>query len=360
MTKFQTRKNLYSLLALTFILISVPTSAQREFFKSRQHNTHENLESLENFNSSISLANDLILFNANDFNVYAYDKNSGDLVWRYPSRYKSNIPIHVEDTIAYVATFLDNTEQTAKINTKNGKLIKNLPFGPLATKPIVRKNVLYGTAIYDYGCIVAYDLKTDTVIWSRFLAHGFSRQPYFFKDKIVANAEGDNWVEINYNGSLLDTTCKKKANIYVENIPCIKQFRALTHDRLEIKGKLALKIFGGYFEDGYELAYGPHTTLITREGNLYIFGDKLRQKRTINISAIANLPPSNEPAKIIKVTPDFIWLLFENHLIQYYYNQNKIGKNVNLTQWQPSTCIIELDRLWLVSKNDGLLYGLLI
>ena len=253
---------------IILLLVTTTGYSQKEFFRSQQIFTTEQLST---FYSSVTIHDGLVIFNANDYYLYAYNKIDGSLKWSVETNYKSMIPVFVQDSIIYAAISKKEVHQAAQFNLADGKLIKALPFGPLATKPFIKNGMLYGTAIYNFGCILAYDLKKDTVAWSRFIAHGFSRQPYYFENKIMANAEANNWVALNYNGVLLDTTCKVKAALFVEDIPCVKTFTALTHDGLEIKGVLSDNIFGTNYFDLPEMLTTDNFTVVYMTINSGLF-----------------------------------------------------------------------------------------
>ena len=59
-----------------------------------------------------------------------------------------------------------------------GTLLKTLPVSTIETQPFLKNDILYFTGLYDGGCLIAYDMKTDSVLWKRFLAHGYSKTPY--------------------------------------------------------------------------------------------------------------------------------------------------------------------------------------
>jgi len=99
------------------------------------------------------------------------------------------------------------------------------------------------------------------VIWKKFIAHGVDKQPYFLKDKIIANAEDDNWFELDYNGKLLDTTCEYKANLFVEDIKCVQNFVHLTHDDRGISQYFLQEYFGDY-ENLKVSSYNNYTFLL--------------------------------------------------------------------------------------------------
>ncbi len=346
-----------SLLIVTTILFFASTAySQKEFFRSRQVFKKE---LLDNFYSSVSIYNDLVLFNANDHYLYAYDKNDGTLKWSYETSYKSNIPVFVHDNIVYAGIYSDKEQRSAQLNLSNGNLLKVLPFGPLVTKPVVKNGTLYSTAIYNYGCIIAYDIKRDTVSWSRFVAHGYSRQPYYLKDKILANAEGNNWVELAYDGSLLDTTCKVKPSMFVEGIPCVKNFNAFTHDQREIAGELADDILGEQFEQDPKIITATNVTYTLYEDKLTILGKKLKRTHQVQVSSLAGNPGENDAAAVlVKGDDQYIWILSQHHLLQYDHKKREIITDIDLAAWEPQQVFFDGGNIWLVSKKDGLLYGL--
>lgn len=218
--------------------------------------------------------------------------------------------------------------------------------------------MLYGTAIYNFGCIVAYNLQRDTIAWSRFIAHGFSRQPYYFENKILANAEANNWVALSYDGILLDTTCTEKAALFVENIPCVKKFTALTHDSLEIKGKLSDDIFGTDFFDLPEIVTTENFTVILNGDKLNIISKKLKMKQQVEVSSLTEDLTDNYNTKLLKADDEHIWLLYSNHLLQYNHKTKILTRSIDLTAWQPNSVLLDEENIWLISGKDGLLYGL--
>ncbi|MGZ8536888.1 MAG: hypothetical protein ACXWV9_01435 [Flavisolibacter sp.] len=347
------RTTIYFLaLGLNFIFINA--HAQKEFFRSQQVFSKEHLSTIL---SSIVIHNDLILFNANDYHLYAYNKKDGSLKWATETNYKSSRPAFVQDNIIYAGLYSNKVQQTAQFSLVDGKLIKTLPFGPLETKPLIKNGMLYGTAIYDYGCILAYDLEKDTVTWSRFIAHGLSNQPYYFDNKIMANAEGNNWVALGYDGILLDTICKVKADIFVENIPCIEKYTALSHDRLPIKGKVSAEIFGNDLMDLPEMITTSNTTFALNETKLSILSKKLKIKQQLDLSTLAEDLEDNGNTKLLKADDENIWILFSDHLMQYNHKAKKLVKLTNLSEWQPQTVLLDEENIWLISGKDGLLYG---
>ena len=349
-------KKLFSTCSI-LLFASASVYSQKEFFRSQQVFTQEQMST---FYSSVTIHDSLVIFNANDYHLYAYNKKNGSLKWSVETNYKSTIPVFVKDSIIYGGISKKEIHQAAQFDLTNGNLIKALPFGPLATKPLIKNGMLYGTAIYDFGCILAYDMKKDTVTWSRFIAHGFSRQPYYLENKIMANAEANNWVELGYDGVLLDTTCTVKAALFVEDIPCVKIFTALAHDGLAIKGKLSDDIFGENFMDLPQMITTGNFTFVLNGDKLSIISKKLKIKQQLEVSSLAEDLADDYNTKLLKADDENIWLLYSNHLLQYNHKTKKLIRSTDLTAWQPNSVLLDEENVWLVSGKDGLLYGLLL
>lgn len=338
-----------------FISTVFPAFSQKEFFRSQQVFTDQQLSK---FYSSITIAGDWLLFTANDYQLYAYNKKSQVLQWSFDANYKSSLPVFVQDSIVYAGIFTNDKEQAVQLELASGKFTRLLPFGPLATKPFLRNNTLYGTAIYNYGCMLAYDLEKDTVTWSRFIAHGFSNRPYYLANKIMVSAEANNWVAMGYDGVLLDTNCAEKPDFFVEGIPCVNKFMALAHDGLKIKGKLAKDVFGeGSFESA-GIITTDHLTIILSADKLSILSGKLKKKQQVIIASLAAGLADIENGKLIKATNEDAWLLYGDQLLQYNYKSNSLTRITDLSFWKPQQVLLDEENIWLVSLKDGLLYGL--
>ncbi len=339
-----------------FLLFITSTGyAQKEFFRSQQVFT---AEQMNEFYSSVTLHDSLVFFNANDYTLYAYNRTGGSLKWSYKTSYKSNTPVFVQGNDIFTGIYAEKIERSARLDLANGQLIKVLPFGVLSTKPLIKNGMLYGTALYDYGCIVAYDLAKDTVTWSRFIAHGYSTQPYYLDNKIIANAEGNNWVYLGYDGALLDTTCKVKASMFVEHIPCVKIFKAMTHDGLEIKGKLAEEIMGEESFGTAPMLTSSKFTYVLYDDKLTILSGKLKVKLEVDIASLVPDLTENNNTRLIKADNEKVWMLYRDQLLQYDHQSKKLVRSTDLTNWQPHRVLVDGQNIWLISGKDGLLYGL--
>ncbi|MBO9658505.1 MAG: hypothetical protein J7527_06745, partial [Chitinophagaceae bacterium] len=94
-------KHLLTSLALAF---SSAAFCQEIIFTSAQTFSKEDMKS---FYSSITVNNDWVLFNANDYKLYAYRKN-GTLAWQASIRRKSDIPPFIVENTVWVNGNEDN------------------------------------------------------------------------------------------------------------------------------------------------------------------------------------------------------------------------------------------------------------
>ncbi len=346
-------KNYFFALSL-LLFCEKPGYSQSEFFRSKQGFTKEQLS---NFYSSLVIHDELLLFNANDYYLYAYNKNDGSLKWSVETGYKTTIPVFVQNDIVYSGISKNQIQQAAQFELASGKLIKTLPFGPLATKPFIKNDLLYGTAIYNYGCIIAYDLRRDIVSWSRFIAHGYSRTPYYQQNSIMANAGADNWVKLGYDGALLDTTCAVKSDLFVEVIACVNNFTELSHDGREIKTKLSADVFGQDLMGEPDMLTTEKFTFILNEDKLSVLSGKLKKKQQVRISSLVADLDENGNAKLVKADNENIWLLYGDILLQYNHESKRLVRLTDLATWQPRQVVLDENNIWLISGKDGLLYG---
>ena len=323
--------------------------AQEVFFKSTQSYTGKELGT---FYASITLQHNLLLFNAPDYHLYAYDVNNATEKWNYYLNRKSDIPpFFSANTI-----LANNDEQVIQLDTASGALLKSIPVTRLETAPITKNGILYGTGIYDGGSLFAYHLEKDTLLWKIFLAHGVSEKPYYLPDKIIANAEGNNWLEVAYTGSLTDTTCKPLKDEFPSELPCVKKFLALTHDGKEIRGKMAEKM--GEPERS-NIWYTAKNTILVNHEQLFILGNNLTLKLAQPLSYFTdNMEVSGGPAKILHVDEATLWMLYNDRLIEYNFRKKTLTKTTDLSSWSPHQAILKNNRLWLISRKDGLLYGI--
>jgi hypothetical protein len=346
-------------LKLLFIclLYSSPNMAQTEFFNSKIKFSESQLDK---FYSSFSIDSSQVYFNANDYYVHCYDKKTGVLYWSYYLASKTNTaPIAYRNNLIVSKYSSEYGDKCLQINSKNGDTIQTLVIQSINTKPIFKEHVMYCTGIDGEigGAVIAYDLKKNNIIWGKFIAHGVERQPYYLKDKIIANAEEDNWFELDYNGKMVDTTCEDKANLFVEDIKCVQNYVHRTHDNKCISQAFLHE----YFEDYENLKVSSNTnyTFLLSESKLMILKDNLEIGKEINVDEIVTLPEKaiNDYREILRIDDTSIWFFYNNLVVVYDYINYKTLKTIDLSSWRPHQVVLEDTQLWLISKNDGQLVG---
>ncbi len=332
--------------------------AQTEVFKSDFYLSDDNLS---NFYSSITSDSTQIYINSNDYYLHAFDKKTGELNWSYYLANKSNrAPIIYKNSIIvgkHVSEYIDNCIQ---LNSKSGDTIQTLKIEEIFNQPLFKNDIMYVTAISNDtgGCILAYDLNKNDIVWKQFVAHGVSKQPYFLKDKIVANAEDDNWFDIDYQGVLKDTLCKNQASIFVENIKCINYFKVLSHDNKEIDESFLSKNLGDY--EAFDCKFYDNKTFFLGNETLLIVGKNKKILQKINLNDI--ILPSNENysenKSILKIENTTVWFFINNKIVVYDYQNKFVVQEFDLSEWNSHCVLLENDLLYLISKKDGQLYSL--
>jgi hypothetical protein len=339
-------------ITLFLFLCSAVAMAQTEFFRSKLLFSEDHLS---NFYSSISVDSTQVYFNANDYNVYAHDKKTGVLNWSYASGSKSNNAPKSHRNNVFVGASEGKYEQ---LNAKTGELIRMIKLDELSTQPYIRDTIMYCAAVSAQigGAILAYDLKHNGILWQKHIGHGVSLQPYFFKDKIVANFEENFWFELDYHGNLLD----KDSLCYSKNIdpPFEENYCNVHYDLVNQYNKdIVVKNVSIQNTKYY---YTNEMTVALENDKIKIINDKNIVAKEIEIRKIVKLPGTkiNDYREILKVDDSIVWFFYENMLVVYDFNKNKTVKTYNLSPWTPHQVLLDGNNLWLISKNDGELVGL--
>jgi hypothetical protein len=347
-----------TILSIILFFYSLATLySQKIFFQSKQSFTENELK---NFYSSVAITGNMVLFNANDYKLYAYNLQSGNQLWVTRTGYKTNRPVFVHNNRVYAGYYEDRSENTAILDAGTGTRLKILPIGPLDTKPHVANGILYATAIYDGGCVFAYNIEADSMDWYKFIAHGVSTQPHYGEKEIWANAEADNWFRMDYNGRLLDTSCKEKADMFVSDIPCINVFSRFTHDAKQLTNARVEKLFDGNDIDEIQYYYTAKNSFLLNNEDLVILGDKAKTKARLSIPSLSDslLESDGGIKRILKADDKKIWLLYNNWFVMLDHTNKKIEQQVDLSAWQPHHAVLDGERLWVISQKDGVLYGI--
>lgn len=352
---YNTKKIIINKVILSFVfsLFGNILYSQTEFFNSKIDLSDEQLG---NFYSSISIDSLQVYFMANDYNVYTYDKKTGEKKWSHYAAQKSNAAPNPHQN----HVFINTSNSCEQVNSKTGETIQSLEFQSMGSQPFFKDGIMYCTGVASGGSLMAYDLKSNKILWQEYISHGCETQPYYFKNKIVANAEGGYWKELGYNGKLR----KEKSAILL-----------FTHDQKEISEDFLENYFvvnfGEYFKDYFKnydyenkikVKHGSDfTAAIISGGNKMLFiGNNKKINKVIAISKIITVPETgdNEYKEILKVDDSAIWFVSNNAFCVYDYKNDKTLQIFDLTKWNPYQVILDSDNLWVISKNDGQLYGL--
>ena len=106
--------------SIILLCITISGYSQKEFFRSQQVFTKEQMSS---FYSSITIHEQMVIFNANDYYLYAYNKKDGSLTWFVETNYKSTLPVFVKDNIIYGGISKNEIHQAAQFDLANGNLL---------------------------------------------------------------------------------------------------------------------------------------------------------------------------------------------------------------------------------------------
>jgi outer membrane protein assembly factor BamB len=262
-------------------IFSFTSWSQTEFFNSKIL-IPEN--QLGDFYSSISVDNTQVYFNANNYTVYGYDKKTGVLNWSYYRGTKSNIAPKGYQNYVFVGI---RDSKWMQLNAKTGDTIQTLKIEDHTTQPFFKNDVMYGAAISPEigGVILAYDIKKNEIVWQKYIGHGVSYQPYFLKDKIVANYENQYWFELDYDGNALD----KSENCYSKNTetPFEERFCNIHYDILNQYNKDVAVNNVTIEETKYH--YAQNAAIILKGNKLKIVNEKNKVKKEIVLDKILTL-----------------------------------------------------------------------
>ncbi len=338
------------LLCCTLVLLTLSVSAQKEIFRSEQKFTETQLET---FYSSIGVYDSMVYFKANDYTLYAYNKHTNKLEWKYYMKYKSNSKVYQAGNYLWVNT---GESEGLRLNL-DGTQPKLLPFS-IYSEPFIKNNMLYTTGIFDAGNVLAYSLDADSVAWFRFIAHGCDVKPYYLEDKILANAEGQRWMEVSYSGKLAKG-CDETGDEQPAKKDCIKEYVLLTHDQKTISlndiEKLGLDEYGSR-----NILTTENHTIILEEGRLVILGSKKKTYFSMLLYELTEEIEENSDAysKILGADKENIWLSYDDKLVKFDMKSKSIKQVIDLEAWNPHQVALDGNTIWLINRENGLLYAL--
>lgn len=336
-------------------LSTASTFCQTVFFTSP---ATFNKDQLSPFYASLSLQGNYVLYNAPDYKLYAYAKDSGQLAWSFDLQYKSNLaPFLIGDS----SLWANSKNGVVQLRLSTGFLQKDkFPFYTIESQPHNKNGLVYGTGIYDGGCLFAYDPVKDSLLWYRFLAHGISVTPYYQSDRIIANAEGDNWLELSYSGKLKDAACDTIAVNFPSELPCAKTIEALHPEAKAMDKKVARKIRAGEHDNPY-IVHGSQQTFVINNSIFYVLDKKQKQLCAVHLDSLLiqdDERGGSGDAAVLQHSNDSVWVLFREQLLVYNWKQKRSIKTIDLQKWSPHQVALQEKKLWLISRKDGRLYGI--
>lgn len=306
---------------------------------------------------TIAILNNSILLDAPNDTLYSIDKKEGRINWKKTSGKKFKTMPYLFDSTFFYGNNEQGLSRVSQFDLDTGKKIKDLPFLSLKAKPYFTNTIMYCTALIDGGKLLAYNLEENKIIWQKNIGFGTEIQPVYLNDKIIANAEDDNWFEIDYNGNLLKTKSKKP--IYLDTTQLfIKEYKFLTHDGKEITQDFLKK--NKLSNTEYKIKTTSDNTFIISEKQLLILGNNKNKIVKLDIETLVSTDNFYSGAynEILEVSPENIWFYCQNHLLNYDFKNKKMLRKVDLTKWDAQQIALENRTIWLISNNDGQLYGL--
>ncbi|PRZ23306.1 outer membrane protein assembly factor BamB family protein [Flavobacterium granuli] len=337
-----------------FLLVSLTVFAQTAVYKSNF--VFKDFQVQEPY-GSLLISGNKILFNAGNYKIYAIAKDSLKPIWETDIVSKSNAPPYLHKNTFIYSNYEKGTTTIAQYDLDTGEIIKNLSLKTINSKPYFANNTMYCTAVTDGGKLVAYHLEDNKIIWQKNIGQGVDFQPAYLKDKIIANAEDDNWFAIDYNGNFLETRSKKRTSIDSTQF-FVRNYKFLTHDGREITQDFLTKNQLANAE--YQTRTSDSHTFILAENQLLVLGNN--RKKVLQLDLETAFPTDNFAydaySSILETRTESAWFCYQNYLIHYDFAKKKLLRKIDLTRWNPHQVELDNRTIWLISKNDGLLYGL--
>ncbi|WDO12245.1 PQQ-binding-like beta-propeller repeat protein [Flavobacterium sp. WW92] len=342
--------------SLPYVLLLASTAAfsQTEIYKS--NSVFKNFEATS-LSASLVIAADKVLFNAADYKIYAIDKTSLQPVWEIYTGWKSNTPPYLHDAAFFYGNYEKGRTRVAQYDLNTGAKRKELPFESLQSEPYIANGRMYCTVLWDGGKLVAYDLQEDKTLWQKNIGHGAEVAPAYRPDRIIANAEDDNWFETDYSGNLLKGKARKHA--YIDTVEVfVKEYKFLTHDGKEITPDFLRKNKIDPLE--HQVKRTQSHTFILSEKQLLVLGTNKRKAGSLALETIVEEPyfDPDDAGAILTTNAESVWLYCQKQLIHYDFKNSKLLRKLDLTSWNPHQVRVDGRTIWLISKNDGQLYGL--
>jgi outer membrane protein assembly factor BamB len=342
-----------------FFALSISSFAQKVFFKSDIPLSEKHMTP---FYAAVAVNEKSIFFGHNDYTIYAFDRKSNQKTWDVYTGLKSSSP----PVLTNSNVLTGGNDQTLVIEAGRGEVVDTLLHQSISNY-VVRNNVLYATGLFEGGCVFAYDLRSNKVLWDRYIGHGVDVKPYFDKDKIVVNVDGGNtWASLSYDNGRsltgLDTITTREDL----DPSCLREFEFRTHDGKEVTSKKIEKLFKGNYGGIQDLKSNGKVTVILNADMLQflVLGDKLKTLALINTGEMSFGKDAYgedayiEITSLLKVGESEVWFLTGNSITIIDFVKMELVRQISLEEWLPYTVTVFNEEIWLISSKDGQLYGL--
>lgn len=344
----------YCLLRWCFLLISYNVFSQTEIYKSDFSFDGIKADSLS---GTITISKDNILFNASNKKLYSIAKKEGKINWEKDAVTKSDIGPYLYNNTFFYQNYNNGVPRVAQFNQYTGEKIKDFPIESIITKPYFLNNIMYATVYLDGGKLIAYHLDENKIVWQQNIGFGAEIPPVYLKNKIIANAEDNSWFEIGYDGNFLKTESKKHTYLDTNRV-FVKDYKFPAHDGKAITQDFLKK--NKLLNTEYKIKTTTVNTILLSDKQLLILGDNKKKIIGLDLETLVSVDHFYSAAysEILEVNQENVWFYYQNHLLNYDFVNSKLLRKVDLTKWNPLQIALENRTIWLLSGNNGQLYGL--
>ncbi|HEY0356242.1 MAG TPA: hypothetical protein VGC29_08565, partial [Flavisolibacter sp.] len=136
------------------------------------------------------------------------------------------------------------------------------------------------------------------------------------------------------------------------------QFSTLLHDGQPMKDKLTEDLALTNF-DRADIVIASNKTFILDDGRFTIIGKKHKKLFSKELFELSDSIEEDNYrySSILKTNEQEAWIFYNEKLLIFNHKTNKIQKVIDLGTWQPHRVVADGNRLWLINREDGKLYG---
>jgi hypothetical protein len=344
------------ILTTLFIIAVNSTSLIGQQMIFRSDSAHANDYHVVAF-SSFYVNGDLVLFNAEDYFLYAYHRKTGKKLWGHYVGYKGKISPFLYDgnVVAKGSYFM------TAWGIQNGEEIERLPMSGLSTTPMVKGTMMYATGSYqDQYHFYAYDFAAKKVRWHMPVGIGFATRPYYQKNHVYVNIDFGEWIKVDYEGRFQSCNSIPVSDSKTYPTDCKAYFELISHDGLKLSREQAARLFGGQYHTVREVKYfGSRTVAVEKDGTrIIVLGNKLKPVAVINLFDYTKEKIAYEDeTSIIGLKQNRLWILYNYNVYTYDLDKKQLTKDEWLSAFEPSAMQLIDDEVWFISWKDKRLYG---